>query len=90
MSGRVYDRNQPVRELSPAVIADQRADQLVGATEDERAHFMLWFQRARVATARDDQRLYGWYRTALEGDDSVAVAGIIEGIASTRKEGRVI
>ena len=90
MSGRVYDRNQPVRELSPAVIADQRAEQLTDATEDDRAHFMLWFQRARIAVARDDQRLYGWYRTALDGDDSVAVAGIVEGIASTRKEGLVI
>jgi hypothetical protein len=89
VNARVYDRNQPVRELSPSILADQRAEQLYEATEDDKTHFMLWYQRGRSATLQNDERVYGWFREALDDDDSVAVAGLIEGITSTRSKGLV-
>ncbi|AKA61770.1 hypothetical protein SEA_MAIH_31 [Streptomyces phage Maih] len=78
---RVFDRDRPAHVgLPPLVIAKQRSERL--ADPIDRAKFLDAFTKARVASARGDARLYTWYRAALEADDSVVVAGYIEGAAS--------
>ncbi|AKA61700.1 hypothetical protein SEA_YDN12_33 [Streptomyces phage YDN12] len=78
---RVFDRDRPAHVgLPPLVIAKQRSERLPDPID--RAKFMDAFVKGRVAAARDDRRLYIWYRAALEADDSVSVSGYIEGAAS--------
>jgi len=78
---RTYDRNRPVnRNLPPTDVAEYRARRL--ADPLDRVRFMEAFGQARVAEARQDPRLDLWLRAALEDDDSVRVAGLIEGVAS--------
>ena len=75
------DRDRPVNlGLPPLVIAKQRSERLPDPLD--RARFMDAFGKARIAGARGDERLYNWYRSALDADDSVVVAGLIEGAAS--------
>ncbi len=86
---RVFDGDRPAHiGLPPLVIAKQRSERL--ADPIDRAKFLDAFTKARVAEARGDHRLYHWYRAALDADDSVAVAGYIEGAASahTGRTGR--
>lgn len=79
------DRDRPVNlGLPPLVIAKQRSASLPDPLD--RAKFMDAFTVARVAESRGDQRLYGWFRAALEADDSVTVAGYIEGAASVHAQ----
>ena len=81
MKQRTVDQDRPVNlGLPPLVIAKQRSESLPDPVD--RIRFMDAFKQARVAEARGDQRLYSWYRAALEADDSVVVAGYIEGAAS--------
>lgn len=85
---RIYDENRPVNLLrSPVAIAEDRASRF----EDplDRNRFMEAFTQARIARARGDQRLYLWYREALDKDDSVRLAGLIHGAASINK-GRMV
>lgn len=77
---RVFDRDRGPAGTPPLVIAKQRSERLDDPID--RAKFMDAFTKGRVAAARDDRRLYVWYRAALDADDSVAVAGYIEGAAS--------
>lgn len=82
---RVFDRDRPVNlGLPPLVIAKQRSERL--ADPIDRAKFLDAFTKARIAETRGDQRLYTWYRGALEADDSVVVAGYIEGAASVHAQ----
>lgn len=86
---RVFDRDRPVNlGLSPLAIARQRSQMLNDPID--RGRFMGAFARAQTAELRGDERLYHWYRAALDADDSVAVAGYIEGAASahTGRTGR--
>uniref|UniRef100_A0AAU7H038 Uncharacterized protein n=1 Tax=Streptomyces phage Geonosis TaxID=3158856 RepID=A0AAU7H038_9CAUD len=86
---RVFDGDRPAHiGLPPLVIAKQRSERL--ADPIDRAKFMDAFAKARVAESRGDHRLYHWYRAALDADDSVVVAGYIEGAASahTGRTGR--
>lgn len=81
---RVFDRDRLPLGLPPLVIAKQRSERL--ADPIDRAKFMDAFTKARVAEARGDERLYHWYRGALDADDSVVVAGYIEGAASVHAQ----
>lgn len=83
--GREYDRDRPVNlGTPPIVIAKQRSQRLDDPRD--RAKFMDAFARARIAETRNDHRLYHWYRAALDADDSVVVAGYIEGAASVHAQ----
>lgn len=76
---RTYDKpRQPVR--NPADIARDRATRFPDPLDQN--HFLSAFAQGRVAEVRGDGRAYHWYREALEADDSVRVAGLIEGAAS--------
>lgn len=76
-----YDRDRPVNlRAVPLAIAFQRSARL--ADPIARARFMDAFTKGRVAEARGDGRMYQWFRSALEADDSITVAGLIEGAAS--------
>ena len=78
---REYDHNRPVNLARPALdVARDRARRFPDPLDQ--ARFMDAFAQARVATARGDDRLYLWLRAALDHDDSVRVAGLIEGSAS--------
>lgn len=80
MTTRVFENNNPVRfDISPMTIAQRRADRLPNPAD--RARFMDWFGKSRVATLRGVD-LYVLMRNALVADDSVMVAGLIEGAAS--------
>lgn len=81
---RVSDRDRGPAGTPPLVIAKQRSERL--ADPIDRAKFMDAFAKARVAEVRGDERLYHWYRAALDTDDSVAVAGFIEGAASVHAQ----
>ena len=82
-----YDKDRPVNlGLPPLMIAKQRSEQLTDGTVFDKARFMDAFAKARVAETRGDGRLYHWYRAALDADDSVAVAGFIEGAASVHAQ----
>lgn len=85
---RVFDRDRGPARTPPLVIAKQRSERL--ADPIDRVKFLDAFTKARVAESRGDHRLYHWYRAALDMDDSVAVAGYIEGAASahTGRTGR--
>jgi hypothetical protein len=48
----------------------------------DRHRFMVWFERARVATARGDDRLELWFEQAWISNNSVMMAGLIEGATS--------
>lgn len=81
MKQRTVDLDRPVNlGLPPLVIAKQRSESLPDPID--RARFMDAFTKARVAESRGDERLYHWYRAALDADDSVTVSGYIEGAAS--------
>jgi hypothetical protein len=85
---RVYDHDRPAQR-PPLELAQVRAERLADPLDREK--FLLAFQRARVAEARGDTRLYHWYRRALDEDDSVTVAGLIEGAASAPgRKGRIL
>ncbi len=77
---RTYDRDRLPQGLPPVAIAKQRSERLDDPLD--RARFMDAFAKGRVAEAGGDDRLYLMFRMALELDDSVAVAGFIEGAAS--------
>lgn len=64
----------------PSEIAARRAQRFQDPIDHNR--FLEAFAQGRIAEARDDERRYHWYREALEADDSVRVAGLIEGMAS--------
>ena len=82
---RTYDKpRQPVR--NPADIARDRAARFPDPQDQN--HFLSAFAQGRVAEARGDDRAYHWYREALEADDSVRVAGLIEGAASVTTDER--
>jgi hypothetical protein len=86
---RVFDGDRPAHiGLPPVVIARQRSELMDNPIDQGR--FMSAFARARTAELRGDHRLYHWYRAALDADDSVVVAGYIEGAASahTGRTGR--
>lgn len=82
---RVYDKDREPAGPNPMILAQRRADRF----EDplDRARFMDAFAQGRIAEARGDERAYVWYRQALEEDDSVRVAGLIEGAASIPRQG---
>jgi hypothetical protein len=86
---RTYDRDRPVNlQANAFVVAAHRAEHFEGLDHNR---FMDTFRVARVAgqTGREED-LYQAFRHALDADDSVTVAGIIEGLASTRgPEGKV-
>lgn len=82
---RTYDKpRRPV--AGPADIARDRASRFPDPLDQN--HFLSAFAQGRVAEARGDERRYVWYREALEADDSVRVAGLIEGMASVPQSER--
>ena len=83
-----YDRDRPDLAASPVVLAHRRAQRFEDPAD--RVYFLDWFGRARIAAVREDPRAYHWYRAALDRDDSVAVAALIEGAASVRRDGKAI
>lgn len=85
---RVFDHDRGPAGQPPLAIARQRSQRLPDPID--RVRFMDAFTKARVAEVRGDERLYHWYRAALDADDSVVVAGYIEGAASahTGRTGR--
>lgn len=87
-ANRTYDRDRPVRPLTPTQLAELRADRL----EDplDRARFLDAFAQGRVAAERGDTRLYLWFRAAMDTDRSATVAGLIEGAASVERNHRMV
>lgn len=86
-SNREYDENRPANpHANPLDVAARRANRFTDPLDRHR--FLEAFGQARVAEHREDRRLYLWYRAALEEDDSVRVAGLIEGAASVPGPGR--
>jgi len=83
---RTFDTPRPNSGLTAAQMADRRAAKLDDPID--RVAFMEAFAQGRIAAFRGDERAYHWYRKALEADDSVRVAGLIEGAASVPATGR--
>ena len=78
---RVFDRDRPTAgPVAPGLIARRRSLRYEDLA-DQRA-FLDAFMAGRTAERLGDRRAYIWYREALETDDSVRVAGLIEGAAS--------
>lgn len=82
---RTYDRPR-FSPPDPKAVASARAAKIEDPAD--RATFLDAFTQGRVAELRDDPRRYGWYRQALEADDSFRVAGLIEGMTSVPAPGR--
>lgn len=78
MSG-VKDVDRGPAGPNPMQIAERRAARMDPLHQQK---FVVWFQRARVATARGDNRIELWFAQAWNTDDSAMMAGIIEGAAS--------
>lgn len=83
---RTFDRPRPDSGLTAAQMANRRAALLSDPLD--RVVFMEAFAQGRVAAHRGDERAYHWFRKALDEDDSVRVAGLIEGAASVPATGR--
>lgn len=84
------DIDRPARGRDPMQIAAARAARLPAIY---RQRFLDLFERARVAAIRGDSRLELWIAQAWNTDDSVAMAGLIEGAASVhhnREQKKVI
>lgn len=80
MSG-VKDIDRVHAGPNPMQIAERRAAQMDPL---HRQKFVVWFERARIATARGDDRFELWFAQAWNTDDSVMMAGLIEGASSVR------
>lgn len=79
MSVKDIDR-KPAAGPNPMQLAARRAERFEDPIERQR--FLDWFARARVATARGDDRIELWFAQAWNTDDSVTMAGLIEGASS--------
>lgn len=87
MKTRTFDRDRLENfHADPSVIARRRAARFPELRDQNR--FLDAFSQGRIAEARGDERRYVWYREALDADDSVRVAGLIEGMASVPQTGR--
>lgn len=88
---RTYDQDRPVNiHLSPVQIAKLRSEMMRTRTDRDPAAtavqvntFVTSFAYGRDAALSDDDG-YSIFRAALDDGASYVVAGLIEGLASTR------
>lgn len=84
---RVYDRDRPPAGLPPVDIAQMRANRLDDPLDQLR--FMEAFRVGRITEARGQCMDRAW-RHHLDEDDSVWVAGYIEGVSSVDRNQRKV
>lgn len=85
---RVSDGNLPVRpKPTPIEVAHRRAATFSDPLD--RIRFLEAFEAGRVATAQGKD-LYPVFRRCMDTEDSVTLAGLVEGAASTRSPGGMV